>query len=319
MKVFISYSHADERAVERLKTHTAMLAREGLITSFFDRDILAGGHLDAEIFAQLESSDVFLAMVSPDFLASNYCYEKEMERAVELHGAGKIRIIPVLVEECDWKSSPLAKFKGLPKDAKPISTWSNENTAYLSIVTGLREVAQGNQRPVPPTSPATPSTSASIDIGAKPKPAYRMKRTFDKIDKLKFREEAFAIVREFFRSSVAEISAIDGVKALYRQLGDYSFTCTVINEAFGRGVAHITVHMSTDRDSMGDIYWSNQENAERNTANGSWNIGHTEYDQHLEGGNYSAFGGGRERAFAPKAAAESMWDDFIERAGISHA
>jgi hypothetical protein len=317
MKVFISYSHADERAVERLKTHTAMLAREGLITSFYDRDILAGGHLDSQIFAELESADIFLAMVSPDFLASNYCYEREMERAIELHGDGKIRIVPVLVEECDWKSSPLAQFKSLPKDAKAISTWANENAAYLSVITGLREVAQKNSKPKPTTKSAADATPPSTN-SPKAKPAYRVKRSFDQIDRLKFREEAFATIRSFFQSSASEIGAVDGVKALFRPIGDYSFTCTVINEAFGRGVAHITVHMSTDRDGMGDVYWSNQENAERGTSNGSWSIGHTEYDQHLEGGNYSNFGS-KERGQTPKAAAEVMWNDFIERAGISHA
>ena len=317
MKIFISYSHADERAVERLKTHAAMLAREGLITSFYDRDILAGGHLDKEIFAELESSDIFLAMVSPDFLASSYCYEREMDRAVQLHEAGKLRIIPIVTEECDWKSSPLAQFKGLPKDAKPISTWANENAAYLSIVTGLREIAQRTGGASPPAAPASRG-AAAVNSDQKPKPAYRIKRSFDEIDRIKFREEAFATIREFFQASANEIGAIDGVRSLFRQLNAYSFTCTVINEAFGRGVAHITVHMSTDRHGMGDIFWSNEENAERNTSNGSWSIGHTEYDQHLEGGDYS-FGGERRRGFAPKGAAELMWNGFIERAGISHA
>ncbi len=295
-----------------------MLEREGLVTSFFDRNILAGGHLDSEIFAELDSSDAFLAMVSPDFLASNYCYAREMERAVELHGTGKLRIIPVIVEECDWKSSPLAKFKGLPKDAKAISTWENENAAYLSVITGLREVAQKNPKPTSPTKISSPSGHESLDA-AKPKPAYRLKRTFDKIDRLKFREEAFATIRKFFHSSASEIGEVDGVKTLFRQIGDYSFTCTVINEAFGRGVAHITVHMSTDRDGMGDIYWSNQENAPRNTANGNWTIGNTDYDQHLEGGDYDHFSGDRKGGSTPKAAAEVMWNRFIERAGISHA
>ena len=318
MKVFISYSHADERAVERLKTHAAMLEREGLITSFFDRDILAGGHLDSEIFAELESSDAFLAMVSPDFLASNYCYDREMQRAVELHDVGKLRIIPVVVEECDWKSSPLAQFKGLPKDAKPISTWANENAAYLSVIMGLRELTRKSAKPASLMKTSAPTSYENVDA-VKLKPAYRLKRTFDKIDKLKFREEAFATIREFFHSSASEIAEVDGVKTLFRQIGDYSFTCTVINEAFGRGIAHITVHMSTDRDGMGDIYWSNQENAARNTSNGNWTIGHTDYDQHLEGGDYENFSTDKKRGATPKAAAEIMWNNFIERAGISHA
>jgi len=216
MKVFISYSHVDERAVERLKTHAAMLERDGLLTSFFDRDILAGGHLDSEIFSELESSDFFLSMVSPDFLASNYCYERETTRAIELHEEGRIRIIPVLVEDCDWKSSPLAQFKALPKDAKPISNWANENAAYLSVVTSLRDVAQRGFSGKSSAAGEPNTGSGSMVVSAKPKPQYRLRKSFDEIDRIKFREEAFATIRDFFKSSASEIGEIDRVRALSR-------------------------------------------------------------------------------------------------------
>lgn len=77
-KAFISYSHADELALERLVKHLAVLLREKTLVQWFDQKILAGGTIDAEISKQLEACDLFLALVSPDFLASNYCYEREM-------------------------------------------------------------------------------------------------------------------------------------------------------------------------------------------------------------------------------------------------
>lgn len=313
----MSYSHVDSRAVERLKTHAVMLERDGLITSFYDRDILAGGHLDTEIFQELDASDVFLAFVSPDFLASKYCYEREMKRAIQLHEAGRIRIIPVIVEDCEWKASPLGQFKAFPTDAIPIAAWANENAAYLSIVTALREVAEASKiKDKPPPQASAPVAGKSQHATAKP--AYRLKRSFDQIDRIKFREEAFRTIKSYFRESADEIARVEGVRCLFREVGEYSFTCTIINEAFGRGIAHITVHMGTEKHGMGDIFWSNQENAERNTAHGHWSIGHTEYDQHLEGGAFESFGD-RERTFTAKAAAEAMWAGFIERAGISHA
>lgn len=82
-KAFISYSHRDEKALERLHTHLATLRREQKITAWYDREILAGDDVDNVINSNLRESEIFLALVSPDFLASSYCYEREMEKALE--------------------------------------------------------------------------------------------------------------------------------------------------------------------------------------------------------------------------------------------
>lgn len=133
MKAFISYSHADERALDRLHKHLAMMQREGVITAWFDHQILPGSKLDDAVRKELDSSDLFLALVSPDFLASNYCYEKEFEYALEKSADGSIRIVPIILEPSDWLSSPLRQFMALPKDGKPISEWTNANNAYLDV------------------------------------------------------------------------------------------------------------------------------------------------------------------------------------------
>ena len=117
-----------------------MLRRDGRIEEWFDREILAGGEIDAEIAERLESSGLFLLLVSPDFLASDYCMEREMERALERHRSGDARVVPIIVEPCDWTSTPLRDLKALPQNGKPISEWTNENNAFLDIVQELRRV-----------------------------------------------------------------------------------------------------------------------------------------------------------------------------------
>src|SRR5579859_3019052 len=97
--------------LDRLHAHLAMLRREGGIVGWYDREILAGAVVDPEISAQLESSELFLALASPDFLASQYCYDKEMTRAIARHEAGQIAVVPIILEPCDWLSSPLRQFK----------------------------------------------------------------------------------------------------------------------------------------------------------------------------------------------------------------
>jgi hypothetical protein len=137
---FISYSHTDERLLERLHTHLAALKRDGALSAWTDHAILPGARFEDAISAQLERSNLFIALVSPDYIASRYCYETEFQRAFALTEAGKMRIVPVILEHCDWLSTPLRKFLALPKDGLPISTWTNQNEAFLDVVTGLRRV-----------------------------------------------------------------------------------------------------------------------------------------------------------------------------------
>lgn len=54
-------------------------------------------------------ADVILLLISVDFLASEYCYSKEMETALTRHDAGTASVIPVILRPCDWKSSPFRK------------------------------------------------------------------------------------------------------------------------------------------------------------------------------------------------------------------
>jgi len=78
--VFFSYSHADEELRDQLEKHLTMLKRQGAIETFHDRRIPAGNEVDRSISAELERADVILLLVSPDFLASAYCYDIEMQR-----------------------------------------------------------------------------------------------------------------------------------------------------------------------------------------------------------------------------------------------
>jgi hypothetical protein len=95
MKAFISYSHRDEAKLKRLHKHLVMLRRDGGISDWVDREIKPGEPLDRAISKELDRCQLFLALVSPDFLDSRYCYEKEMTRALERYEAGELVIVPV--------------------------------------------------------------------------------------------------------------------------------------------------------------------------------------------------------------------------------
>ncbi|MCY4259867.1 MAG: toll/interleukin-1 receptor domain-containing protein [Rhodobacteraceae bacterium] len=115
-----------------------MLKRQGLIETWHDRRMLAGDHLDWTISAELDAADVVLLLLSPDFLASDYCYRIEKGRALIRHRQGTARLISVILRPCDWTHTDLAGFIMTPKDGKAITTWPNRDEAFLDATKSIR-------------------------------------------------------------------------------------------------------------------------------------------------------------------------------------
>jgi hypothetical protein len=169
-RVFYSYSHADIRMLKRLRTHMAMLRREGLITEWSDREIEAGSQWRSEIERELEAADVILLLVSAGFLSSDFCYEEEMMRAVERARQGEVLLIGVMLKPVDgWERTPFAEFQLVPRDARPISKWSNADEAYSDAVERIRAAlaehaaARDESAPVAKPSELSPAELAMLD------------------------------------------------------------------------------------------------------------------------------------------------------------
>lgn len=314
MRAFISYSHQDADALDRLHVHLANLQREGRIKTWYDREILAGDILDDEINRELEAADLFLLMVSPDFIASNYCVEQEMQRALERHDAGEARVVPIIVEPCDWAAMPqLRRLKAVPNDGEPISEWANANNAYLNVVQEIRRIVDG-QRPND-SEPIVKETAPVSQV--KSVPLYRVQRDFDDIDRSEYRDAAFVTIKDYFRRAIDEIDTVEGLRGRFVDQGADSFGSTVVNRERQRGTAHITVHCRNAEFALADIYYSFTENAAQNSANGGFNVSSDEYEQFLTV-TMSMLGNEPDR-LKPEEAAEYLWNQFIEQAGITHA
>lgn len=137
-RVFISYSHKDEAHREDLEEHLTMLKREGIIEVWHDRKITAGSEWKNAIDENLDSAQITIFLISPSFLASDYCHDIELKRALERHESGLTKIISIIVRACNWQSAGFSKFQALPKDAKPVTLWTDRDSAWLDAVLGLK-------------------------------------------------------------------------------------------------------------------------------------------------------------------------------------
>lgn len=142
LRLFFSYSHRDEHLRDRLATHLKLLQRNRVIDEWHDREITAGEEIDNEINTHLDAADIILLLVSADFIASDYCYETEMKRAMERHEAGDARVIPVILRSCAWHAAPFGKLMGLPTDGKPVTAWSDQDQAFTDVARGIARVAK---------------------------------------------------------------------------------------------------------------------------------------------------------------------------------
>jgi hypothetical protein len=143
IEVFVSYAHADELLRVELGKQLSILKRQGAIREWHDRMIGAGTEWAGQIDEHLNSADVILLLVSPDFVASDYCYDLEMKRAIERHEAREARVIPVILRPTDaWHEAPFGKLQALPKDGKAVTMWPNQDEAFVDVARGIREAVE---------------------------------------------------------------------------------------------------------------------------------------------------------------------------------
>jgi hypothetical protein len=213
-KLFFSYCHADEALRDRLEVHLALMKSQGLIETWHDRAITAGSVVDAAIDANLESADVILLLVSADFNASWYCFSVEMKRALERNAAGTARVIPVILEPCDWRTAPFGKLLAVPKDGKAVTTWANQAEAWTDVTRQIRKAIEELPRTTPKANvdtndsvwatgqrgaafgaPAANGDDVRQSTEVRPRSSnLRLKKEFTDFDRDKFLHDTFSYV-----------------------------------------------------------------------------------------------------------------------------
>src|SRR6266699_3952853 len=172
VKIFFCYAHEDEPLLNKLKAHLRPLQRQGLVDVWYDRDISAGTDWEQQIKEQLNTAQIILLLVSPDFMDSDYCYSIEMQRAIERYERGEAHVIPIILRPVYWQDV-LGKLQALPTDAIPVmsSGWQYQDEAFFNVTEGIRTVAvkvmsslipSSQTLPIEPLKPEPTETPATV-------------------------------------------------------------------------------------------------------------------------------------------------------------
>ena len=313
--VFFSYCHKDEAIRDELETHLVMLKRQGVIRTWHDRRIVAGDEFDGQISENLESADIILLLVSPYFLASNYCYDVELKRAMERHDANSARVIPVIVDPCDWHSAPFGKLLAMPKDGKPISKFPNIHDAFLQVTNAIRQAiatsgdcTNFNQEQSPKAEPDN-GPSAML-VSERPRSSnLRIKRQFSQRDKDKFRENSFQYIATFFEESLSELeSRNEAIETAFKRVDGNTFTATIYENGKSRSECAISLSGSFGGDC---ITYSANKSSRGNSFNNMMSIVDDGTSLGWSGSQFFGHRQGDEGQLTEAGAAEWFWTALI--------
>jgi hypothetical protein len=312
--VFFSYSHHDEHMRDELEKHLAVLKRQGLVETWHDRRILAGNGLKEEIDQNLIESNLILLLVSPDLLASDYCCSKEMQKALEMRSQGVAWVIPIILDHCDWKNTPLKNLLACPQDGKPVSDYPNPNKAFSEIAQEIRRVIDEISekqpkisKPVSIDNSATPESKVkSVVVDNIRSGNLRIKKKFTDYEKDTLKKDAFEYIAKYFNNSLEELKQRNSDITYIYDKESNKFYATIYRS--GSEIASCLIMNRVGNNYWGGITYS--YNKDEHSMNSSLDV---------EDNGCSLFlipqlsMTGKNEPLSKKGAAEFYWSMFIER------
>lgn len=139
--IFFCYAREDEPWRKELEKQLKILKHQNLIDMWHDQEISPGAEWQRAIDRHLDTAQMILLLISPDFMNSDYCYGTEMKRAMVRHERGEACVIPILLRPVHWQSAPFGKLQSLPDEARYIVSpdWHSLDEAFFTVAEAIRE------------------------------------------------------------------------------------------------------------------------------------------------------------------------------------
>lgn len=314
--VFFSYSHKDEDLRDQLEKQLSLLKRQGIIDVWHDRRIGAGEDFARAIDQHVETDDIILLLVSADFLDSDYCYEKEMMRAMERHEAGEAIVIPVILRACGWHGAPFGKLNATPPNGTPVTQHPDRDQALLEVAKAVGSAAQrlatkkGRAATLAP-APRDPSAVREVMPAVAPRSSnLRLAKNFSQRDRDEFQIETFEFMAKFFENSLAELERRNpGIQGSFRRVDANRFTGKVYKN--GNAISVCTVFMGGGHIGRG-IGYSNSERSDGNQFNEMLSVEADDQSMFLRGMGLSLRRNDDISKLSQEGAAELYWAMLID-------
>ena len=313
LNLFVSYSHGDEELRRELEKHLSILRRLGVISSWDDRRIGPGEDIHKEINTHLENADIVLLLVSVDFLDSDYCYDVEMQRALERHRQGLARVIPVILRPCDWQKAPFGNLKACPNDGKPVVDHKTHDEGFLQVAQAVRHVAtEKGPNPASPSPDDSDKPANKFAVPMRPRSKnLRVKRRFSDHDRHAFLTEAFEFILQYFENSLQSLQGDNpSLRTNFRRVDNVSFEARAYVDGEEASRCGIWLGGFGGRD---ELLFSFDGVSNRNSCNESMSVVDDGYTLLLEPMGMAHIGQLKKSKLSLQDAAEYFWSIFIQR------
>ena len=154
-----------------LPVHLTPLMRAGMLKPWSDKEIKTGDNWRDEIRKALESADVIVALITADFLASDFIMDVELRSVLEKADKGRIQkqFVPVVIKPSVIGLLPkLEQFQSSNSLQEPIAAMSDvdQEAAFVKVVKDIID-ALGNrlQRELSNEAPGDGETALSKMVG----------------------------------------------------------------------------------------------------------------------------------------------------------
>lgn len=119
IRLFVSYSHRDEKYLEELRKYLEVERRLDL---WSDERIQAGTEWRKDISEALADADAAVLLVSQDFLASEFIRNHELPSLLESVRSRRLRLFLIPIGACTWRSAVIERFQWIHDPARPLKT-----------------------------------------------------------------------------------------------------------------------------------------------------------------------------------------------------
>jgi serine/threonine protein kinase len=125
-RIFVSYSHRDHEWLEKIRIHLRPLEREGQIDLWDDTRIRPGAKWLEEIESALTEASCAVLVVSPHFLASDFCAMKEVPALLRAARDRGLTVLSVIASPCRFEQHlELVAFQAVNAPSRTLSEMSS--------------------------------------------------------------------------------------------------------------------------------------------------------------------------------------------------
>lgn len=148
INIFVIYTLADKDIMHHLLRHSDPLNEAFDLSIWHDDPIIPGQPWKSYFESRIHHTDIFLLLVSDDFMNSQFIKQIEFKAVIDRHKENKSVVIPIIIDNCQWDIDlklidyefNLRELQVLPEEGKPIEDWDSSDHVYNKVTAGIRTI-----------------------------------------------------------------------------------------------------------------------------------------------------------------------------------